>query len=73
MFRQLSGCAWTVVTVALVGFAPPTVGTAVNISNAAPRHNVTGNIMDAHDGSYNQWTPGGPWYYYAMVGFPLDS
>lgn len=22
--------------------------------------------MDAHDGSYNQWTPGGPWYYYAM-------
>ena len=18
------------------------------------------------DGSYNQWTPGGPWYYYAM-------
>ena len=30
------------------------------------RLNTTGDIMDAHDGSYNQWTPGGPWYYYAM-------
>ena len=38
----------------------------VNISNTEHRYNVTGDIMDAHDGSYNQWTPGGDWYYYAM-------
>lgn len=42
-------------------------GTSVTISNAHPRVNVTGDIMDAHDGSYNQWTSGGEWYYYAMV------
>ena len=23
-------------------------------------------LCAAHDGTYNQWTPGGPWYYYAM-------
>eukprot|EP00750_Incisomonas_marina_P024323 INCI5106.1.p1 GENE.INCI5106.1~~INCI5106.1.p1 ORF type:complete len:541 (-),score=63.93 INCI5106.1:109-1731(-) len=36
-------------------------------SNVVPRHNVTGDVMDAHDGTYNQWGgPGTPWYYYAM-------
>ena len=40
--------------------------TPVTISNVDYRRNVTGDIMDAHDGTYNQWTPGGPWYYYAM-------
>ena len=36
-------------------------------SNVVPRRNATGDIMDAHDGSYNQWGgPGTPWYYYAM-------
>lgn len=40
--------------------------TPVTISNVEYRRNVTGEIMDAHDGSYNQWSPGGPWYYYAM-------
>ena len=39
---------------------------AVTFSNVLPRYNITGDIMDAHDGSYNQWVPGGPWYYYAM-------
>jgi len=39
---------------------------SVRISNIQHRTNITGDIMDAHDGSYNQWTPGGPWYYYAM-------
>lgn len=39
---------------------------SVTISNVWPRHNVTGDVIDAHDGSYSQWTPGGPWYYYAM-------
>eukprot|EP00041_Stephanoeca_diplocostata_P006460 m.85945 g.85945 ORF g.85945 m.85945 type:complete len:515 (+) comp16372_c0_seq2:119-1663(+) len=38
----------------------------VSISNVLPRTNVTGDIMDAHDGSYNKWSPDGPWYYYAM-------
>jgi hypothetical protein len=29
--------------------------------------NVTGEVMDAHDGSYHQWAgPGSPYYYYAM-------
>jgi len=41
-------------------------GKQVTISNTNYRHNTTGDIMDAHDGTYNQWTPGGPWYYYAM-------
>ena len=36
-------------------------------SNVVPRRNVTGEIMDAHDGTYNQWGgPGTPFYYYAM-------
>ena len=33
----------------------------VLISNVLPRHNVSGHIMDAHDGSYSQWSPQGPW------------
>lgn len=41
-------------------------GKLVTISNKLYRMNVTGDIMDAHDGSYNQWESGGPWYYYAM-------
>ena len=39
---------------------------AVNISNIHYRMNTSGSVMDAHDGSYNRWTPDGPWYYYAM-------
>jgi hypothetical protein len=50
----------------LLGAVAPAMGKAVTISNAVPRRNVTGDIMDAHDGTYNQWFPGGPWYYYAM-------
>ena len=38
----------------------------VNISNIHYRYNTSGIVMDAHDGSYNRWTPDGPWYYYAM-------
>jgi hypothetical protein len=33
-------------------------GKTVTISNVDYRLNVTGDIMDAHDGTYNQWTPG---------------
>jgi hypothetical protein len=37
------------------------------ISNVVPRRNSTGEVIDAHDGSYQQWGgPGNPWYYYAM-------
>ena len=38
----------------------------VNISNVNYRTNTTWHVMDAHDGSYNRWSPTGPWYYYAM-------
>jgi hypothetical protein len=40
---------------------------AVTWSNVEPRLNVTGDIMDAHDGSYHQWNgPTNPFFYYAM-------
>ena len=48
-------------------FHPSTATTKnITISNLKPRTNITGEIMDAHDGTYNQWEPNGPWYYYAM-------
>lgn len=45
----------------------PATAKPVAFSNVLPRVNVTGDIMDAHDGSYNRWTVDGMWYYYAMV------
>jgi hypothetical protein len=41
---------------------------AATFSNVAPRRDVTGKIMDAHDGSYRQFPASGTklWYYYAM-------
>lgn len=27
---------------------------------------LTLSFYTQHDGTYNQWVPGGPWYYYAM-------
>lgn len=50
----------------LVATPPAAFSKAVTISNVRPRTNVSGQIMDAHDGTYNLWTPNGPWYYYAM-------
>jgi hypothetical protein len=46
----------------------PTTTRSVTISNVHNRYNVSGNIMDAHDGTYNKWSsaPDAPWYYYAM-------
>ena len=46
----------------------PTTTRSVTISNVHNRYNVSGNIMDAHDGTYNKWSnaPDSPWYYYAM-------
>lgn len=32
--------------------------TRVIHSNVLPQVNTTGDIMDAHDGTYNQWTTG---------------
>ena len=52
--------------VTMVALAALTSAKDVRVSNVGYRTNVTGDIMDAHDGSYNQWTPGGAWYYYAM-------
>eukprot|EP00040_Diaphanoeca_grandis_P027038 m.152877 g.152877 ORF g.152877 m.152877 type:complete len:559 (+) comp30817_c2_seq3:120-1796(+) len=43
-----------------------TTATSVEISNMLPRYNTSGQIMDAHDGSYSKWNTTGPWYYYAM-------
>ena len=38
-------------------FAVPSQAALVNISNIVPRHNTSGAIMDAHDGSYTQPAP----------------
>lgn len=61
IYGALLGCA------ALLGTQPQRcAAVAVNISNIHYRMNTSGSVMDAHDGSYNRWTPDGPWYYYAM-------
>ena len=61
IYGALLGCA------ALLGTQPQRCGAVtVNISNIHYRMNTSGSVMDAHDGSYNRWTPDGPWYYYAM-------
>eukprot|EP00927_Polykrikos_kofoidii_P051741 TRINITY_DN45532_c0_g1_i1.p2 TRINITY_DN45532_c0_g1~~TRINITY_DN45532_c0_g1_i1.p2 ORF type:complete len:395 (+),score=73.52 TRINITY_DN45532_c0_g1_i1:71-1255(+) len=39
---------------------------AVLIDNTVAKRNITGEIMDAHDGTINQWEEGGSWYFYAM-------
>jgi len=36
------------------------------INNNQPRLDTTGKIMDAHDGSIQQFTPGGPYYIHAI-------
>lgn len=43
------------------------VTTTVTIDNTAPRRDVNGQWMDAHDGNIMQFTPGGPFYMYAMA------
>ena len=54
------------VALAISGSAVASPQTAF-ISNIEPRRNSTGAIIDAHDGSYQQWGgPGNPFYYYAM-------
>jgi len=39
---------------------------AVRIQNNAPRRDVTGALMDVHDGNIVQWAPDGPYYWYGM-------
>eukprot|EP00051_Salpingoeca_urceolata_P027193 m.480382 g.480382 ORF g.480382 m.480382 type:complete len:366 (+) comp21810_c0_seq1:160-1257(+) len=40
--------------------------TSVTINNTKLHHDVNGAIMDAHDGNIIQFTPKGPFYFYAM-------
>ena len=67
---EREGAAMRNSTASLVSLLAAMLGTTasvkVNISNINYRHNTTGQVMDAHDGSYNRWSPSGPWYYYAM-------
>lgn len=41
-------------------------GKLVTFDNNAPRLDVHGNIIDAHDGSIQRFTPDGPYYMHAM-------
>lgn len=41
-------------------------GRQVTFNNNAPRLDVNGQIIDAHDGSIQQFTPGGSYYMHAM-------
>jgi hypothetical protein len=50
--------------IAILPFISVAEAKSVTISNVNYRTNVTGEIMDAHDGSYNLWN--GSWYYHAM-------
>jgi hypothetical protein len=45
----------------------------VTFSNVAPRVNMTGAIMNAHDGTTRRYTPGGRFYYHAMGYPPCDE
>eukprot|EP01047_Picozoa_sp_COSAG01_P018073 COSAG01_NODE_971_length_12373_cov_114.625957_5_plen_820_part_00 len=38
----------------------------LTIDNTKARTNTSGQLMDAHDGSYARWEPTGDWFYYAM-------
>ena len=58
---------WMLSTALLLLGAAELNATAVTFSNIHPRRNSSGEIIDAHDGSYRQWGgTGNPWYYYAM-------
>ena len=48
---------------ALLGAASAKV---VTFSNAQPRLDATGGIINAHDGTTRRYAPGGPFYYHAM-------
>eukprot|EP01116_Phalansterium_solitarium_P018894 TRINITY_DN5140_c0_g1_i1.p1 TRINITY_DN5140_c0_g1~~TRINITY_DN5140_c0_g1_i1.p1 ORF type:complete len:426 (-),score=61.04 TRINITY_DN5140_c0_g1_i1:27-1304(-) len=41
------------------------VGKPVTINNLAPRLDVNGNIIDAHDGSIQKFSSNGPYFYHA--------
>ena len=44
----------------------PRSGATVRYSNARPRRDVHGDIMDAHDGNYVWSEDAQKWYYFAM-------
>lgn len=43
-----------------------TFGVPVTFDNTKPRVDASGAIMNAHDGTIRQFSPGGPWFYSAM-------
>ena len=51
--------------VAIISLAG-TAGVPVTFYNTKPRLDAAGSIMNAHDGTIRQFTPGGPWFYSAM-------
>lgn len=53
--------------VALASAAP------VSFSNIKPRLDTSGKIMNAHDGTTRQFSPGGPWFYSAMSYPPCNE
>lgn len=59
-------CVLTHASRALASTASVDMSALVAIDNTKPRFNTSGQVMDAHDGSYARWEPDGDWYYYAM-------
>ena len=49
----------------LVAFAA-TRARVTTISNTAPRRDVTGAVIDVHDGVIRQWAPRGLYHWYGM-------
>ena len=39
---------------------------SVTVSNVVPRTDSSGAYMDAHDGNTIQYTPGGPYFWWAF-------
>lgn len=52
--------------VAAGAFAVRPASGRVTVSNVVPRTDANGSYMDAHDGNTVQFTPGGPYFWYAM-------
>ena len=68
--HSLPTCIVTGVSIAVFSIiaAPKAAATEVTFSNIAPRRDNHGNIMNAHDGTTQQFSTGGTrgFYYHAM-------
>jgi hypothetical protein len=53
-------------TIRLLFLLPIINALTVTIDNRIPKLDVNGNIIDAHDGSVQQFEPGGLYYMHAM-------